>query len=98
MCRLRHLKVNDTSLKIIELHAPNLVKFEFGDNTTTKIVLGDSLKLTEATFTLKKRRPVFLSPNEAFLDHHNGPDPLGYVLAELPTVVPDVHKLLLHEC
>uniref|UniRef100_A0ACD5WKF8 Uncharacterized protein n=1 Tax=Avena sativa TaxID=4498 RepID=A0ACD5WKF8_AVESA len=82
LCRLQYLRMRDCDLDMIELHAPNLTTFDFDENVF-QIVLSESLKLSKAIFTSYRRyrRGVH--------------DALHYVLNELPTYLPHVHRLFL---
>ncbi|KAF7012565.1 hypothetical protein CFC21_026741 [Triticum aestivum] len=82
LCRLQYLRVRHCELKMIELHAPNLTKFEF-DDYVMQTVLSDSSKLSEAIFVSNLR----------VLDGYD--DVLDYMFTELPTALPHVHTLLL---
>ncbi|XBJ06283.1 hypothetical protein VPH35_024927 [Triticum aestivum] len=82
LCRLQYLRVRRCGLKMIELHAPNLTKFEF-DDYLMQTVLSESSKLSEA---------IFVS-NFRVLDGYD--DVLDYIFTELPTALPHVHTLLL---
>ena len=82
LCRLQYLRVRHCELKMIELHAPNLTKFEF-DDYVMQTVLSDSSKLSEAMLVSDLR----------VLDGYD--DVLDYMFTELPTALPHVHTLLL---
>ncbi|XP_048551302.1 uncharacterized protein LOC125530930 [Triticum urartu] len=69
-------------LDMIDLHAPNLTKFEFDDHPM-QTVLTQSSKLSEAIFVSNLR----------VLDGYD--DVLDYIFTELPTALPHVHTLLL---
>jgi hypothetical protein len=68
---------------MIELHAPNLAKFEF-DEYHKQIVLAECLKLSEATFVSNLRLSVIN------IDDFE----LNYAFPKLPTTIPHVHKLV----
>ncbi|XBJ06284.1 hypothetical protein VPH35_024928 [Triticum aestivum] len=77
-----YLRVRHCELDMIELHAPNLTKFEFDDHPM-QTVLTQSSKLSEAIFVSNLR----------VLDGYD--DVLDYIFTELPTALPHVHTLLL---
>ncbi|XP_044318088.1 F-box protein At5g03100-like [Triticum aestivum] len=80
--RLQYLRVRHCKLKMIELCAPNLTKFEL-DEDLTEIVLIQCLKLSEATFVSNMREHSF--DNYGF----------RFTFTDLPTALPHAHKLLL---
>ncbi|XP_048557636.1 uncharacterized protein LOC125538425 [Triticum urartu] len=82
LCRLQYLRVRHCELDMIDLHAPNLTKFEFDDHPM-QTVLTQSSKLSEAIFVSNLR----------VLDGYD--DVLDYIFTELPTALPHVHTLLL---
>ncbi|KAM3299203.1 hypothetical protein ACQJBY_040602 [Aegilops geniculata] len=83
LCRLKYLSVRECAVGMIQLQAPNLTTFEF-DDCLTQIVLNESSKLSEATFVFKSS------------SYNWCVDAFDYILTELPTSIPYVHKLLLH--
>ncbi|CAM0958057.1 unnamed protein product [Alopecurus aequalis] len=83
LCQLQYLSVHECEVGIIRLQAPNLTIFEF-DDCLTQIVLSKSLKLSEATVVFKHTSYNWCT------------DELDYILTELPTALPYVHKLFLN--
>ncbi|XP_047090110.1 uncharacterized protein LOC124702058 [Lolium rigidum] len=83
LSRLQCLRVRYCHLEMIELHAPNLAKFEF-DEYHRQIVLAECLKLSEATFVSNLRLSVI----------NIGDFELNYAFPKLPTTIPHVHKLV----
>ncbi|KAM3299202.1 hypothetical protein ACQJBY_040601 [Aegilops geniculata] len=81
--RLQYLRVRHCKLEMIELHAPNLTKFEF-DEDLAQIVLSDCLRLSEATFVSNMR-------TREFSDYDF--DDLAFTFTEL--ALPHVQKLFL---
>lgn len=79
--RLQYLHVRAYGLEMIELHAPNLTKFEF-DDCVHKVALSESLKLSEATF-LSNFRGIEIDYK------------LDRTFHKLPTALPHLHKLFL---
>ncbi|XP_024318516.1 F-box/FBD/LRR-repeat protein At1g13570 isoform X1 [Brachypodium distachyon] len=78
--RLQYLLMHRCDLHMIDLNAPNLIKFEF-DDYMNKVVLRGSLKLSEATFASYRRYLTVVH------------DALDCVLNELPTAL--VQRLFL---
>uniref|UniRef100_A0ACD5UK43 Uncharacterized protein n=2 Tax=Avena sativa TaxID=4498 RepID=A0ACD5UK43_AVESA len=83
LCQLQYLRVHECGAGIIQLQAPNLTTFEFND-TLTKIVLNESVKLSEAAFVFKDSW------------YKCRCDEFDYIVNVLPTVVPYVHTLFLN--
>ncbi|KAF7005111.1 hypothetical protein CFC21_020258 [Triticum aestivum] len=83
LCRLQYLRVRRSELEMLELHAPNLTKFEF-DEDLAQIVLSDCLRLSEATFVSNMR-------TQEFNDYDF--DDLAFTFTEL--ALPHVQKLFL---
>uniref|UniRef100_A0ACD5UK48 Uncharacterized protein n=1 Tax=Avena sativa TaxID=4498 RepID=A0ACD5UK48_AVESA len=83
LCQLQYLRVHECGAGMIQLQAPNLTAFEF-DDTLTKIVLNESVKLSKTAFVFKH------SWYECRCDEFD------YIVNVLPTVVPYVHTLFLN--
>ncbi|XBI96932.1 hypothetical protein VPH35_033147 [Triticum aestivum] len=81
--QLQYLSVRRCAVGTIQLQAPNLTTFEFVD-CLTPIALDESFKLSEATFVLRSKSFTWCC------------DATDYILMELPTIFPHVHKLSLH--
>lgn len=83
---LQCLRVRNCHLEMIELHAPNLTRFEF-DDYQRQIVLGECLKLSEATFLSNMRKFI----RSIDIDDTD----FDYAFPKLPTALPYVHKLVV---
>ena len=82
LSRLQYLRVRYCGMKMIELNAPNLTKFEFDDDIV-QTLLSESSKLSEAIFVSNLRLV-------------NGyDDVLDDIFTELPSALPHVHTLVL---
>ncbi|CAM0901548.1 unnamed protein product [Alopecurus aequalis] len=82
LCRLQYLRMCDCRLSLLELHAPNLATIDF-DNRLCQIVLIESLKLSEATFSSHRTTRTGVH------------DALGMVWDRVPTDLPHLHRLFL---
>ncbi|KQJ85454.1 hypothetical protein BRADI_5g27140v3 [Brachypodium distachyon] len=82
LCQLQYLRVHGCDLEMIELHAPNLTRFEFDDDLR-QIMLTKSWKLSEATFVSNRRA---LPPYDYDLD---------LLFYELAPALPLLHELFV---